>query len=245
MGLRRAHAPGAPGAGALGSAGGDRTTGAGRGAQPGRRDGPAAGGDGDPAPRRREQTLEVLLVRRNPEARFMGGAWVFPGGAVDRSEGEGDAGAARRGDQRGLRGGGNRARGRRRAGPVLALDHAGAGQDPVRYVVLPRARAPAQASPSVDGSEIVDARWISPSAALAAAGAGELFMVFPTIKHLEQLARFRVRRRGARARPRAGGAARTAARGDVRRDGADPAAGRAGIRGLSAAATRRGHILAP
>jgi 8-oxo-dGTP pyrophosphatase MutT (NUDIX family) len=35
--------------------------------------------------------LEVLLVQRNPEARFMGGAWVFPGGAVDRHEGEGDA----------------------------------------------------------------------------------------------------------------------------------------------------------
>ena len=27
--------------------------------------------------------LEVLMVRRSPEARFMGGAWVFPGGAVD------------------------------------------------------------------------------------------------------------------------------------------------------------------
>jgi 8-oxo-dGTP pyrophosphatase MutT (NUDIX family) len=35
--------------------------------------------------------LEVLLVQRNPAARFMGGAWVFPGGAVDRTEGEGDA----------------------------------------------------------------------------------------------------------------------------------------------------------
>jgi len=32
---------------------------------------------------------EVLLVRRNPEQRFMGGAWVFPGGAThggDRDE---------------------------------------------------------------------------------------------------------------------------------------------------------------
>src|SRR5580704_2051229 len=38
-----------------------------------------------------EETLEVLLVKRNPQARFMGGAWVFPGGAVDRGEGEGDA----------------------------------------------------------------------------------------------------------------------------------------------------------
>ena len=29
------------------------------------------------------RTLEVLLVKRTPAARFMGGAWVFPGGAVD------------------------------------------------------------------------------------------------------------------------------------------------------------------
>src|ERR671914_2304696 len=35
--------------------------------------------------------LEVLLLRRNPDARFMGGVWVFPGGAVDAHEGEGDA----------------------------------------------------------------------------------------------------------------------------------------------------------
>ena len=35
--------------------------------------------------------LEVLLLRRNPAARFMPGAWVFPGGAVDAHEGEGDA----------------------------------------------------------------------------------------------------------------------------------------------------------
>ena len=35
--------------------------------------------------------LEVLLVHRNPQARFMGGAWVFPGGAVDRGEGDGQA----------------------------------------------------------------------------------------------------------------------------------------------------------
>src|ERR671927_467011 len=31
---------------------------------------------------------EVLLVKRNPEQRFMGGAWVFPGGAVHESDGE-------------------------------------------------------------------------------------------------------------------------------------------------------------
>src|SRR3954447_2410368 len=36
------------------------------------------------------ETLEVLLVRRTPAARFMGGVWVFPGGAVDTDEGDGD-----------------------------------------------------------------------------------------------------------------------------------------------------------
>src|SRR5205823_8811005 len=35
--------------------------------------------------------LELLLVRRTPQARFMGGVWVFPGGAVDGAEGDGDA----------------------------------------------------------------------------------------------------------------------------------------------------------
>src|SRR5690349_9020604 len=35
--------------------------------------------------------LELLMVRRHPQQRFMGGYWVFPGGAVDVAEGEGDA----------------------------------------------------------------------------------------------------------------------------------------------------------
>src|SRR6478672_3631232 len=35
--------------------------------------------------------LELLLVKRTPKARFMGGVWVFPGGAVDAGEGDGDA----------------------------------------------------------------------------------------------------------------------------------------------------------
>src|SRR5207302_1295084 len=36
------------------------------------------------------EALELLLVKRTPEARFMGGVWVFPGGAVDAEEGDGD-----------------------------------------------------------------------------------------------------------------------------------------------------------
>jgi 8-oxo-dGTP pyrophosphatase MutT (NUDIX family) len=135
------------------------------------------------------RALEVLLVRRNPGARFMGGAWVFPGGAVDRTEGEGDEA-------------------RRAAAVREVFEEAGIQIVDARELVLfSRWITPAQvktrfdtwfylvpvppeASPEVDGSEIVDARWVSPGAALEAFSAGDLFMVFPTIKHLQQLAAF-------------------------------------------------------
>jgi 8-oxo-dGTP pyrophosphatase MutT (NUDIX family) len=136
-----------------------------------------------------DQGLEVLLVRRNPEARFMGGAWVFPGGAVDRDEGAGQP-ALRAAATRELR---------EEAGITL--------EDPAALVPFSRwitpaqvkirfdtwfylAPAPADARPTPDGSEVVDARWLAPQDALAEAAAGELFMVFPTIKHMEQLATF-------------------------------------------------------
>jgi 8-oxo-dGTP pyrophosphatase MutT (NUDIX family) len=135
------------------------------------------------------EMLEVLLVQRNPESRFMGGAWVFPGGAVDRGEGEGDA-AFRAAALRELA---------EEAGIELT--------DPDALVQFSRwitpaqvkirfdtwfflAPAPAGAAATVDGAEVVDARWYSPAGALEASAAGELFLVFPTIKHLEQLAAF-------------------------------------------------------
>src|SRR5918995_1137517 len=49
------------------------------------------------------ERLEVLLVRRNPEARFMGGAWVFPGGAVDGSEDHRVAGVREVAEEAGIR----------------------------------------------------------------------------------------------------------------------------------------------
>jgi 8-oxo-dGTP pyrophosphatase MutT (NUDIX family) len=133
--------------------------------------------------------LEVLLVQRNPQARFMGGAWVFPGGAVDRSEGAGQA-ALRAAAIRELA---------EEAGITIA--------DPGELVPFARwitpaqvktrfdtwfylAPAPASAQPVVDGSEVVDARWYKPAAALDDARKGALFLVFPTIKQLEQLSSF-------------------------------------------------------
>jgi 8-oxo-dGTP pyrophosphatase MutT (NUDIX family) len=134
-------------------------------------------------------SLEVLLVQRNPDARFMGGAWVFPGGAVDRDEGDGDPAL--------------------RAAAIRELEEeAGISiGDPSELVPFSRwitpaevkirfdtwfflAPLPAGAEARADGSEVVDARWYSPTAALEARTCGELFLVFPTIKHLEQLSAF-------------------------------------------------------
>jgi hypothetical protein len=52
------------------------------------------------------------------------------------------------------------------------------------------AAAPEDARPTVDGSEVVEARWYAPLAALEARTRGEIVLVFPTIKHLEQLSGF-------------------------------------------------------
>ena len=52
------------------------------------------------------------------------------------------------------------------------------------------APAPGGVEPSIDGEEIVDSGWFAPAGALEAYGRGELELVFPTIKHLEQLALF-------------------------------------------------------
>jgi 8-oxo-dGTP pyrophosphatase MutT (NUDIX family) len=135
-------------------------------------------------------SLEVLLVKRNPGARFMGGAWVFPGGAVDPSEGHGD-GALRAAAVRELT---------EEAG--IALRSPGELVPFSRWITPPQvkirfdtwfflASLPDGAQPQPDGGEVVDARWYRPADALAAYGEGELLLVFPTIKHLEQLSRFR------------------------------------------------------
>jgi len=127
--------------------------------------------------------LELLLVQRNPESRFMGGAWVFPGGAVHDGESE-VATAVREAEEE--------------AG--LKLD--AAKLMPFSRWITPRqvkvrfdthffvAPTPDDAAPVCDGEECVDLRWIGPAAALEAGQKDELLLVFPTIKHLEQLTEF-------------------------------------------------------
>jgi 8-oxo-dGTP pyrophosphatase MutT (NUDIX family) len=136
-----------------------------------------------------EEALEVLLLRRNPAARFMGGAWVFPGGAVDAHEGEGDA-AHRAAAVREVR-----------EEAALELPDPAALVKFSRWITPPEIRirfdthfflapAPDGAEPRADGQECVDEGWFTPRRALDAYEAGELELVFPTIKHLQQLEAF-------------------------------------------------------
>ena len=128
--------------------------------------------------------LEVLLAQRTPKARFMGGAWVFPGGAVDGEE-DHRAAALREVEEE----------------VGITLPDAAALVPFARWITPPEVSirfdtyffigvAPEGAEVKIDRQEIVDARWFEPSRALEGAEADELLMVFPTIKTLEQIARF-------------------------------------------------------
>jgi 8-oxo-dGTP pyrophosphatase MutT (NUDIX family) len=134
-----------------------------------------------------EEELEVLLVKRTENARFMGGVWVFPGGAVDEDDGES---AHRAAAVRELS---------EEAGVVLAGPHTlvefsrwiTPEEVTVRFDTrFFLAELPAGQEPAVDGEECVDQGWFTPRGALDAFAREEISLVFPTIKHLEQLEAF-------------------------------------------------------
>ena len=135
-----------------------------------------------------EHGLQILLVRRNPEARFMPGVWVFPGGAVDPADGDGEV-AHRAAAVRELA---------EEAGIEVPADELVAYSRWITPKAVPirfdtrfyLALAPAHSPPQPDGSETVDAGWFGPQGALELHRAGELQLVFPTIKHLESLVGF-------------------------------------------------------
>jgi 8-oxo-dGTP pyrophosphatase MutT (NUDIX family) len=137
-----------------------------------------------------DRALEVLLLKRTERARFMPNVWVFPGGAVDDSDGEDEA--------------------RFKACAVRELEEESGialpeGEELVLFsrwitpeVVSRRfdawfflALAPAHSPPRPDGVETTDAGWFEPAGALEAQAAGEIALAFPTIKQLESLLPFR------------------------------------------------------
>ena len=130
------------------------------------------------------ERLEVLLVKRNPEQRFMGGAWVFPGGAVDGGEDHRIAGVREVAEEAGID-----------LPDAEALIEFSRWITPAQVKIRFDTRfflvaAPDTAEPVPDGGETVDLGWYSPTGALEAYERDEILLVFPTIKTLEQLAPF-------------------------------------------------------
>jgi 8-oxo-dGTP pyrophosphatase MutT (NUDIX family) len=137
-----------------------------------------------------QRALEVLMLKRSEEAKFMPGVWVFPGGSLDEADGPEEAGL--------------------RACAVRELAEEAGIELPAEEELVPFTRwitpeliatrfdawfflalAPAHTPPQPDGVETTEARWFEPAAALAAQDAGELVLSFPTRTQLGWLAEYR------------------------------------------------------
>ncbi len=137
-----------------------------------------------------DRALEVLLLKRSAEAKFMPNVWVFPGGAVDPEDGEAETGY--------------------RACAIRELAEEATIELPAEeeLVLFSRwitpavistrfdawfflALAPAHTPPQPDGVETTEAAWFKPSAALKAQEEGEIVLAFPTISQLRSLLPFR------------------------------------------------------
>jgi 8-oxo-dGTP pyrophosphatase MutT (NUDIX family) len=137
-----------------------------------------------------ERALEVLMLKRSEEAKFMPGVWVFPGGAVDEADGDGEPGY--------------RVCAMRELSEEAGIELP-AGEELVLFsrwvtpeVISTRfdawfflALAPAHTPPQADGAETTEAAWFQPAEALASQEAGDLLLAFPTIHQLRWLSAFR------------------------------------------------------
>lgn len=144
-----------------------------------------------------ERAVQVLLVRRSPEASFMPGVWVFPGGVVEPEEPLAPGLQEESLDPEELA---------HRACAIRELHEEAGIELPAAADLRPWSRwitpevvpvrfdtrfyvavAPPHSPPRPDGTETTEAGWFSPPEALERHRAGHLSLVFPTIKHLEAL----------------------------------------------------------
>lgn len=133
--------------------------------------------------------FEVLLVQRSERLDYHGGAWVFPGGRIDREDFEGadevTLAVARRAAARELA-----------EEVALAVEPQGLVwqarwttpvERPKRFVTWFFLARASRTDARVDGSEISAARWITPGAALDAQRRGEIVLPAPTFVTLVRL----------------------------------------------------------
>jgi 8-oxo-dGTP pyrophosphatase MutT (NUDIX family) len=146
-----------------------------------------------------DRGLEVLMLRRGAQARFMPGVWVFAGGAVDPVDREWATAAESDVDPDELA--------HRACAARELAEEAGVSIEP--ETLLPWSRwvtpeqvsirfdtrfyvglAPAHCIPVPDMTEMDEARWVSAEQALADHAQGNFELPFPTLKHMEELGRF-------------------------------------------------------
>lgn len=139
-----------------------------------------------------EQGLEVLMLRRNPALKFAPGTWVFPGGAIEQHEQTGDDDILLAAQSAAVR------EAAEECGLVLApesLTHFCHWTTPTlhnrRFATwFFVASVEAAQVVQIDGSEIVDYRWLHPSQALALNAEGEMPMMPPGFICLRKLRDF-------------------------------------------------------
>ncbi len=135
--------------------------------------------------------IEILFVRRSPDLKFMGGAWVFPGGTLLPEDGDSDddlawktAGARETYEEAriSLPEPGELVPFSRWITPELA---------PIRFDTrFYLAIAPEGAEPHPDRREVDRAEWWTPAKAMHLFVNDEAELHFPTIKQVEKIAEF-------------------------------------------------------
>jgi 8-oxo-dGTP pyrophosphatase MutT (NUDIX family) len=140
------------------------------------------------------KNIEALLLRRNPELSFHGGAWVFPGGRVDSVDYREDL------DE-------NFISAARYAAVREAREEAGLAISPDSLVVISQWTTPAglpkrfktwffiadakNKTVCIDEEEILAFQWMKPSEALEKREKGKLILPPPTFVTLKMLSKYK------------------------------------------------------
>jgi len=147
--------------------------------------------------RHNDRGLELLLLKRGADARFMPGVWVFAGGTVDDADLEAAKASAPDGVDA-------EEWAHRICGARETAEEAGLEVEPADFIpwsrwITPTAvpvrfdtrfyvgLAPAHTKPEPDRVEMDEARWFGAGEALQAGLSGEIELSFPTVRHLEEL----------------------------------------------------------
>ena len=141
--------------------------------------------------------IELLMARRNPELGFAGNFWVFPGGALDRSDQQ-QALAVDSSDELLP----FRLNAVRETREEVDLDIEASSLVYFSHWIAPNklakrfdtrffaVRAPAEQQPQADGSELVEVRWLSPAGIVKGYHQGTFPLMFPTLMNVRRLMAF-------------------------------------------------------